>query len=190
MVESGALTLTADGRAELTPAGTDQATPLARGTDAVVPAGERGVLWPGTAGTWRNAGQEPVVVLNAAIGEATSGTSEVESEEIFKSLSIGWPALPASFAFHRVTLAPGASLPVAALPGLWILGVDAGTLDVPLTTGAGTPARVRGFDAGDGLGVDTWSISAEGEFHNSSSEPAVVYVLLAESTAPPATPGP
>jgi hypothetical protein len=130
-----------------------------------------------------------VVVLNASIGEAVSGTTEIESTQLFKSLFIGWPALPASFAFHRLTFAPGASLPVAALPGLWIAGVDAGTLDVPLATGEGNPPRVRDFDAGDGFGVDTWPIFAEGEFHNSGSEPAVVYVLLAESTAPPATPG-
>ena len=191
VVEAGSVSLTADGPAELTTARDDRATPVANGAETVLVAGDRGVLWPGTAATWRNAGTQPAVVLNAAVGETVDSVpAEIESEDLVKSLAVVWPEFPASFAFHRLAFEPGASLPVADLPGLMMLAVDAGSLDVPLETGPDTPIRIRDFDAREGLVAGDWDIAPSESFHNSGTEPAVVYVLLAVSTGPPATPGP
>lgn len=188
LVEAGTVSLMADGPAELMAGGNDTATPMASGAEAILTAGDRGVLWPGTAATWRNDGPQPAVVLNAAVGEAV-GDYDLEEESLVRSMSIGWPEHPVSFAFHRLTFEPGASLPVAELPGLWVLGVDRGSLEIPLETGPDTPIRIRDFDASDGLVAGDWEIAPGEALHNSGPEPAVVYILLVESTGPPATPG-
>jgi hypothetical protein len=187
-VESGSLTLTADGRAELLTGDTEVATPLASGAAGVMNAGDRGVLWPETKATWSNDGQEPVVVLIATAGEAVDSVVAVEQVDLVKSFSTGWPEPPATFAFHRLTFEPDASLAVAELPGLLMLGVESGSLGVPLANADGTPARIREFRPNDGFVASDWTIQTDGEFHNSGSEGVVVYALLAEPANSPATP--
>ena len=187
-VESGSVTLTADGRAEMMTEESDQATPLASGTDVVLAAGDRGVLWPEVTATWRTDGPGPAVVLIAAAGEAVDSVVAVDEVNLVKSFSTGWPELPATFAFHRLTFEPDASLPVVELPGLMMLAVETGSLGVPLANADGTPSRVREFRPGDGMIASDWTIAGDGELHNPGSEPVVVYALLAVSAETAATP--
>lgn len=187
VVEAGSVSLTADGPAELTTGGNDTAAPMENGVESILVAGDRGVLWPGTAATWRNAGPQPAVVLHAAIGEAV-GWFDIEEDQLTRSLSFPWPTLPATFALHRLVFEPGASLPVADLPGLMMLGVDSGSLDVPLQAGPDAPIQIRSFGVDDPFLADAWKLAPGESFRNSGTEPVVVYVLLGESTGPPATP--
>lgn len=162
--------------------GSDQGTPMPDGATATLQAGDRGVIWPGTATTWRNDGHEPTVVLIAAAGELTESASEIDQIDLVKSFSIGWPEPPATFSFRRLTFEPGASLPVAEVPGLMMLAIASGEIDVPLSNRDRTFGPLEGFVSSD------WDLALDGDLRNSGSEPAVIYVLLGESTEPAATP--
>ena len=186
-VESGTLSIESTGPTELTTGGADQGTALPAGGNATLQAGDRGVLLPGALTTWRNDGQDPTVVIIAAAGEATSSSSEVDQIDLVKSLTIGWPDPPATFAFRRLTFEPGASLPVADLPGLMLIAVNSGEIDVPLSNADGS-TQDRGFGPLEGFVTTNWHLAPDGDLHNSGSEPAVIFVLTGESTlpAPPA----
>jgi hypothetical protein len=191
LVESGTVGMTVDGPAVLGTGEEGAATSIASDAEVILTAGDRGAVQPGTPGTWRNAGSEPATLLEAPIGEAVDISSlGIEYKEVVYAHTIAWSQFPAVFALHRLTFEPGASLPVSDLPGLMMLGVDAGSLDVSLQTGQGTPTRTRDFDAGEGLRTDVWQIAPDGEFRNSGAEPAVVYALLGESAGSAATPTP
>ena len=181
-VEAGTLSLESSGQIELLTGASDQRTPMPDGANATFQAGDRGVLWPGAAATWRNDGQEPTVVLIAAAGETTESALEIDQVDLVKSFSIGWPEPPVTFAFRRLTFEPDASLPVAEIPGLMLLAVASGEIDVPLANRDRTFGPVEGFVATD------WDLALDGDLRNSGSEPAVIYVLLGESTEPAATP--
>jgi hypothetical protein len=181
-VEAGILSLESTGPTELMTGGSDQGTPMPDGATATLQAGDRGVLWPGTAATWRNDGQEPTVVLSAAAGELTDSASDIDQIDLVKSFSIGWPEPPVTFSFHRLTFEPDASLAVAELPGLMVIAVESGEIDVPLSNRDRTFSSLEGFVASD------WDLALDGDLRNSGSVPAVIYVLLGESTEPAATP--
>jgi hypothetical protein len=184
-VEAGALSLESTGPTELMTGGSDQGTPLPDGANATLQAGDRGVLWPGTAATWRNDGQEPTVVLYAGAGELTNPVNyTVDEITLVKSMTIGWPDPPATFTFRRLTFEPGASLPAAEAPGLMLLAVASGEIDVSLDNGDRTFGPVDGTK----FVAENRHLAPDGDLRNSGSEPAVVYVLLGESTEPAATP--
>jgi hypothetical protein len=180
-VEAGTLSLVSNGPMELMTRGSDQGTPIPAGANVTLQPGDRGVISPGIATTWRNDGQVPTVVLLAGAGEATNPATELDQVSLVQSLTIGWPEPPVTFTFRRLTFEPGARMPVADLPGLMLIGVDAGEIEVPLTNGDRTFTPVDGFVA------NNWHLAADGELRNAGSEPAVVYVLTGESTVPAAT---
>jgi hypothetical protein len=73
-------------------------------------------------------------------------------------------------------------LAVAVLPGLMMIAIESGEIDVPLSN------RSRGFGPLEGFVASDWDLALDGDLHNSGSEPAVIYVLRGESTEPAATP--
>jgi hypothetical protein len=186
-VESGTLFIASTGPMELMTGRGDQGTPLSAGANATLQAGDRGATSLGTLTTWRNDGQDPTVVLVAAAGELTDTAIEVEQKDLVKSFTIGVPEPPVTLAFHRLTFEPGASLPVADLPGLMMIGIQSGEIDVPLTNADGS-IRDRGFGTLEGFVTTDWDLATEGDLRNSGTEPTVIYVLTGESTGPAATP--
>jgi hypothetical protein len=187
-VESGTLAIESVGAVEFLIDGADRGTPMPEGGDGDLKAGDRAVLWPETVTTWRNDGSESAVILIAAVGEVTETASDVDQVDLVKSFSAIWPEPPATYSLHRLTFESGASLPVAELPGLMMIGVDSGEIGVPLSNGEGNPDRERSFDSREGFVVSDWDLAETGDLRNSGSEPAVIYVLLGESIDMQATP--
>jgi hypothetical protein len=187
-VEAGPVYVTFDGSAAVKAGGASNATPVASTEEVSLQAGDTGIIWPGTMAIWRNDGTQPVVVLNAAIGEAVDVQIDYEQETILKSLTIGWPQLPATFSFLRLTFAPGASLSAEDLPGLMLLAPEDGEVTVPLLNADGT-SRDRSFTPGDGFVASDWNLDTNGQFSNSGTNSVIVYVLLGQSdSATDATP--
>ena len=93
--------------------------------------------------------------------------------------------MPAEATVQRLTLAPGAELAVRDMPGLELVYVEAGALDVVFDKG-GTltaPERVRTISAG--AGTETFGRTPErAVLANRGTEPVV---LLTASVIPPST---
>jgi hypothetical protein len=192
LVESGAIELTADGAITVIAAGEDAAAAAAAVPNGpvVLGPGDRVFVPTGVHATWRSTGTEPATWIAGSLAKAVSMENIPESLEARAyayRLSEPWPELPVVATLHRLTLEPGATVPVSEFPGLSVLGVDAGSLGVPLvSTNAATPTRTRSFDAGEGLLIEQWSIAPDGSFSNAGPDPVVVYILTvepAESTA-------
>jgi hypothetical protein len=188
-VEAGVLSLASNGPTELLVGGSKQGTRVSEGANATLQTGDRGVIWPGVATTWRNDGQVPTVVLIAGAGEATNTASEFDLIDLVKSSTMRWPEPPVMFTFRRLTFEPGASLPIKDLPGLMMIAVATGEIDVPISYADGTTSD-RGFGPLEGFVVTNWHLATDGDLHNSGSESVVIYVLAGESTVPAATPAP
>ena len=136
LVELGQVTVEADGPVHVTRGSRD-----AQGPPAVVPAGTPIVLDPGdhlvaSSGISlhrRNAGTTPVTLLDFRIGNveqvhrvSTGRYQRLLPDKVLNTL----PPAPAHVAITRIQLQPGSHLLVSDLPGLHMLYVETGTLDL------------------------------------------------------------
>jgi hypothetical protein len=154
VVESGALTIQADGPTTLTRAGTAAPTPVAAGTDVTLQTGDRGFAPAGVISVWRNTGADPVRVLDAAmttpstsLGWASSSQNGVNAGSLVEEAQFTKPHTPIALILSRVTLQPGETLAADAFPGLEMLWVESGTMVAVDTTSSGT-APPFAFDKG------------------------------------------
>ena len=151
-VESGALTLTADGSMTVTRANETGPREIPPGTDVTLLADDQALTPAGVSTRWRNGGTTPTSILQAGImttgldWQATvAGRSYQELLGEYESLPFH---APVEMTLRLVTLSHDASLAVDAVPGLEMLAVASGNLVAIDATAQGTAAAPFAFDKG------------------------------------------
>ena len=189
-VESGDLTLRADAPLQVTRAGTASASEIPPETDVTLSAGDQGFAPSGTVTRWRNDGTTPVTVLNTGITSYTYGWADepdgVSYDEIVAEYVFVPPDLPFELTVRRVTLQPGDTLSVDAMPELEMLSVEAGNLLAVDAATATRSARSVAFDAGT---VENGNFRPGRVFQSADDAPVTLLVLTVTS-ADSSTPQP
>jgi hypothetical protein len=164
-IEAGQVTVEADAPVLVTRAAANLATapdPMPSGTAIVLEAGDQLYAPSGVSFSRRNGGSDPATVLEFSISSVgdiwpammmPAGVT-VDNSLPFKLLTT-FPTVPAEASVHRRTLEPGAEIALRDLPGLELVYVEAGTLDLVFDKGGslGTPERVRTLSAGGGTEI-------------------------------------
>jgi mannose-6-phosphate isomerase-like protein (cupin superfamily) len=170
-IESGQVTVEADApvivtRAVKSPAAASSL--VEPGTAIVLDVGDQLFAPSGVSFRRRNDGPTPATLLGFSIGNVGDLVQTFSSPPgvtyahglPFKLLSV-FPAVPIDTTVRRLTLAPGAELAVRELPGLQLVYVESGTLDLVYdgaeTTGTPGPA----FTIQAGSGTDTFGRTPE-----------------------------
>ena len=152
LVESGELTVQADGPFSVTRAGSDNTEQIPAGTSAVISPGDRGFLPLGVNAHWRNDGATPTSVLEAWI--TGLGIEEIPDSVTYTVLVDRWPTAsltaPVTMRVSQRILAPGDRLVPAELPGLVGFYVESGTLRVDDAESTGGQTGAFDVPAGNG----------------------------------------
>ena len=165
-VESGQITVEADGpvwltRAVANPA--DMPSLVQPGTAIVLEVGDQLDVPSGVSFQRRNDGPGPATLLGFTIGNVgeavytwsnPAGVTYVHG--LPYTLPSEFPALPAEATVHRLTLPPGAEAPVHDVPGLELVYVEAGALDLVYAKPATPATPERSFTIQAGSGTDTF----------------------------------
>jgi hypothetical protein len=189
-VESGALTLTADGPITVTRAGATDPLDIPLGTAVTLDVGDQGFTPTGVATHWRNEGATPVSVLET--GVMTSGLDWETTlagrsyEEIIGEYGSVLLHPPVQMTVRRVTLSRDATLAVDATPGLEMLSVEAGNLVAVDAAAPGTPATPFAFDDGTVMQGNF----RPGRVFRSADGAPVTLLLMTITQADSATPPP
>jgi hypothetical protein len=191
-VESGQITVTADAPVLLTRGGPNAgAAPSAipAGTDVAVAVGDQLFAPDGVTLRRRNDGGAAATVLDFSVSTAGDSLTSMTLPPGVTSdaglpftLPATFPAVPAEAAVHRLTLAPGAELPVRDLPGLELVYVETGDLDLVFAK-AETPETPEQFiTIHAGSGTEAFGRTPDrAVLANRGTEPLV---LLAASVVP------
>ena len=168
---------------------------MAAGTAVVLEVGDQLYAPSGVSLRRSNEGSTPATLLDFSIGtvgDIWTGVSVASALPTGVTYDIGlpWkllttlPAVPAEATVHRLTLAPGAELAVRDLPGLELVSVEAGDLDLVFDKGGtlSTPERVRRLSAGNG--TDVFGRTPErAVLANRGTEPLVLLTASVVSTS-------
>jgi hypothetical protein len=130
-VEFGELTVNADGPIRVVRAGATEATTIPAGTEVVLREGDQGFAPSGVSSRWRNDRQVPTIVLDAGIATYGSGVLPpgVTHEPMVATYATA-PKNPVDVVVRRVTLSPAALLTLDLVPGLQLLYLESGQLQV------------------------------------------------------------
>lgn len=184
-VEAGQVTVEADAPVIVTRgvANPSSAPSLVQpGTVVVLDVGDQVYAPSGVSFHRRNDGLIPATLLGFSIGTVgdavhtwplPAGVTYVHG--LPYTLPYTFPAAPAEAAVHRLTLAPGAELAIRDLPGLELVAVEAGALDL-IYARARTPATPeRAFTIHAGSGTETFGRTPEQALlANRGAEPLVI----------------
>jgi mannose-6-phosphate isomerase-like protein (cupin superfamily) len=159
IVESGQLTVEAEGPTFLWRAGDDpggEPTALPAGSTIVLESGDH-LFIPVGAPSWRrNDAGEPAVFMGFQMTQqevllhpAGVTSNRVEPDKVLNAP----PQAPATLGLHRLRLLPGERLSLLALPGLQMLHVEEGTLDLMGARRLGdlAPESWKSVPAGQGM---------------------------------------
>ena len=161
-VESGQVTVEADAPVFLTHAVANAAAAPSRvepGTDIMLKEGDQLYAPIGVSFRRRNGGSSPATLLSFSIGtDRDIGTrTQLPSGVTYdvglpSKQSATFPALPAEAIVQRQTLPPGAEVAVRDVPGLQLVYVEAGDLDLVYTEAetSATPDQAVTIHAGSG----------------------------------------
>lgn len=184
IVESGVLTMEADGALTVWRSGADHQQPTTIGAGTVVRLlpGDQALSPSGIAVRRSNPDAEPAVILSVLMTQAELLTFPpgVTNVRYVPDLILNrpWPA-PASLSLRRVQLQPGAQFPLLELPGLQLLYVEEGAVDLlgAWRRGDLAPVRWDAIPAGQGAAFfETTSALA-----NSGATPATFLVVTVET---------
>jgi hypothetical protein len=191
-VESGQVTVEADApvfltRAVANPA--DPPSPVPAGTSIVLDVGDQLLAPSGVTFRRRNDGSAPVTLLGFQIGNVGESTHTWSNPPgvtyvhgLPYTLPPEWPNLPADAIMHRLTLAPGAELPIRDLPGLELVYVEVGTLDLVYAKAETAATPELAFTIRAESGTDTFGRTPEKALlTNRGAEPLI---LLTASVVP------
>ena len=199
-IVSGALTLQAEQPISVTSADTSTAQTLLPHTEVVLRPGSHGFIPAGVLSTWRNAGQEPVEVLQVKLslvgfdGSCIPPPPGVSIAPLIEQRKWEQPAHPIVVTLHQVTLDARAAVPVEAVPGLELLYVLYGSLSVHDPPQADEPSSLLiPTLSGTGRPIDKGA-AAKGTFRpgrvlrNGASDPTVLLLLTIAPAEPAAEP--
>ncbi|MFN8590312.1 MAG: hypothetical protein U0031_02540 [Thermomicrobiales bacterium] len=185
-VESGQITVEGDGPMFLWrevggPA--SEPTTLPTGSTVVLDPGDALYLPVGTSGRRRNDATQPAVFMGYQLTQQEillhpAGVTDLRIVPD-KILNASPPA-PATLGLHRLRLDPGERVPLISLPGLQMLYVEAGTLDLMGARRLGdlSPTSWTSIPAGQGMA----HFDATTALANSTAEPATVLLVTIEPT--------
>jgi hypothetical protein len=202
-VESGQVTVEADAPVLVTRAATNPAAePILTqpGTAIALDVGDQLFAPNGVSFRLRNDDLNPATVLGFSIGtvgnnvQAVSRPPGVTYIDSFPYKLPGtYPTVPAEATVHRLTLAPGAELPIRDLPGLELVYVEAGALNVVTTQAETAETPERSFTIRAGSGTETFGPTpARTVLANRGPEPVVILAasVIPDGVAEPTHPAP
>lgn len=195
-VESGSLTVVADGPAAVRRDGAPQAGVVPPGVAVAMDPGDRGATASGVGALWRNDTDRPTTLLDVAITARTdmaepSGVASVTLVGECSSHPLTIPAQPVAIGLRRVTLPTGASLPAARFVGLTAFAVDAGALTIDDPGGPDSASGSFAIRAGDGRsfgGFGYRQVPAGWIFRNAGRAPVQLLLLTVTPADPLLTP--
>lgn len=187
IVESGQLTVAAEGpmylwRESDNPGGEPSSLPS--GSTVVLNPGDRLFVPPGAASLRRNDAGEPAVIVGFQMTQQEVllyprgvTNNRVEPDKILNTP----PPAPATLGLSRLRLLPGEQVPLFALPGLQMLHVEEGTLELIGARRLGdlSPESWKAIPAGQGMAhFDTTTALANG-----TAEPVSVMIVTIETAS-------
>lgn len=180
-VESGTLTIQADGPITVTSAGWNQPATVPAGTDVVLSAGDQGYTPSGVKARFRNESDVPVIVIVAGITTIGWGSSpEVRNEELAWSLTENPAMEPALVAVRRVTLEAGAAVPIEVFPGVAVGYVESGQVIAANSLASPTPSSALPLRAPYAL----LALHPGRVLHVTGPEPATVLLMTINNPNP------
>ncbi len=189
LVEAGQLTLTPNGNSLITRAGTAQPETVAAGSTVTLQAGDQAFHPSGVSPRWRNAGPEPVSLLEARTTTIRNSMPPAGCERYPLVAGSAFPPhpTPALFAVHRLTLPPRATFSTDTTPGLTLLYIESGQLQAHDAPPAGAeagpgPATPTSFAVVNG--VDAVRTFPPGRVFQAGAEPATVLLLTLSNPNP------
>jgi hypothetical protein len=193
-VESGRVTVEADAPVFLTRAFASTSTARSRvepGTAVALGVGDQLYAPTGVTFSRRNDGSAPATLLSFSIGTAGDmGTRTPLPTGVTYDSGLpdkqppAFPAVPAEAIVQRLTLPPGDEVAVRDVPGLQLVYVETGALDV-VDAGAVTPATAQQavtIDAGRGTEI-SGSSPERAVLANRGTEPLVILAASVVSTS-------
>jgi hypothetical protein len=193
-VESGQVTVEADAPVFLTRTIANAAAAPSRvepGTAITLAVGDQLYAPVGVTFSRRNDGSSPATLLSFSIGTAGDmGTRTPLPAGVTYDSGLplkqppAYPAVPAEAVVHRLTLPPGAEVAVRDVPGLQLIYVEAGALDL-VDARAETPATPeQSVTIGAGSGTETFGASPErAMLANRGIEPLAILTASVVSTS-------
>jgi hypothetical protein len=176
-IESGSLTLKAEGPMTVTRSGGAPAT-VAAGTEVVLNPHDRGFTPSGVVSRWSNTGAVPVSVVDAGITTSGTGWGRIPADIIYDELVAEYQfraqTMPLAATVHRVSLKPGETLSVDAVAGLEMLWVESGNLVALDRAEAETSAAPFAFDKGT---KEAGNLRAGRVFQSADDEPVTLLVM-------------
>ena len=153
-------------------------------------AGDQGFAPSGVVTRWRNEGIAAVSVLGAGIRSYTGCCHDPygeEYDEILAEYRFMPPAPPIELTVRRVTLQPGETLAVDAMPDLELLSVESGSLVALDAASPEKPARRSVIDEGT---VEQGNFRPGRIFQSAESDPVTMLLLsIAHKDGPTAAAG-
>jgi hypothetical protein len=184
MVESGQVTVMADGPVVVTrgPAErTDDPTTATAGTTIVLDVGDRFFAPAEVSFQRRNDTAAPASILDFQISDVEPAHHSLDvhyqrimPDKIFNVV----PPEPAQVALRRLRLQPGSALPIGELPGLQMLYVEEGTLDLMGERAAGDLVPMRSSSISAGSGTSYFEVVSA--LVNRSADPITVLIATIE----------
>ncbi|MDQ2655440.1 MAG: hypothetical protein M3Z20_20615 [Chloroflexota bacterium] len=184
IVETGVLTMEADGALTVWRGGGDLPQPVTIGAGTLVQlhAGDQVLSPSGVAVRRSNAAAEPAVIISVLMtqNELLTFPPGVTNVRLVPDLILNrpWPA-PAALSLRRAQLQPGAMFPLQELPGLQMLYVEEGTLDLMGAWRRGDLAPVRWDSVPTGQGAAFFESTSA--LANSSDTPTTFLVVTVET---------
>jgi mannose-6-phosphate isomerase-like protein (cupin superfamily) len=193
-VESGELTITADGPVTVTRAGEKTSTTIPPGTDVVLRADDQGFTPSGVTSRWHNEGRTPVVVLDAAVttygagpGSGGQDPNDVDLVELIEQWPINAPATPVTMAVHQQTLAPRDRIVPSHYRGLAGFYVEGGPIHVIDDDRSGSQPQTFDVPAGNGRvfgGSGYTSVPTSWTLENAGGDPVSLFFLTITDANP------
>ncbi len=184
IVQTGVLTMEANGALTVWRIGDDRVGPVTidAGTVIQLQPGDQALSPSGVAVRRSNTAAEPAVILSVLMTqhEMLTFPPGVTNMRYVPDLILNqpWPA-PATLSLRRAQLQPGAQFPLLDLPGLQLLYVEEGSLDLIGAWRRGDLAPVRWDSVPAGQGAAFFE--ATSALANSSDTPATFLVVTVET---------
>jgi hypothetical protein len=186
-VESGQLVVEASGSVTVTHGiGNERTAPVTESTGTTIQLGVNDQLFApaGVTMTRRNDGSDPVIMLELRIAtlEQTHRPENVHYLRLISDKVLNSPpAAPAELAVQRVELLPGESLAIGEFPGLQMLVVESGSLELLGGYQLGSQAETRSDTVPAGSGQAHFDTTTG--LANRGSEP-VIFLVATINSAP------
>jgi hypothetical protein len=141
IIESGTLTVLADNPIAVTHAGATVPITVPEGVPIDLLPGDRAYVEGGVGSLWRNDGDFPVRVMEAAITsrDSTQTAPGVLAYDVISDYSYPKPDRPVVMSVIEITLHPEGMLTADTIPGLAMLKVESGRLVAIDVDGLGNP---------------------------------------------------